>query len=144
MTDGGQPVAQNRIDDCIFCECRPCRCVELVRPGRKAAQRVPSSAVVRESRPPAAPDAHAPTTPKLIAKRLKPPSAPTSVAVLEAPLVKTRPEVRDIRSQEETDLRMALTALADAELLCAEDLVRERNRIELPKWRIDALIWRQT
>lgn len=40
-------------------------------------------------------------------------------------------------------MRMALTSLADAELLCAEDLQRERDRIALPSWRIDALIWKQ-
>jgi hypothetical protein len=40
-------------------------------------------------------------------------------------------------------MRAALTALADAGLLHWEELERHRDTIELPAWRIDALIWRQ-
>lgn len=62
---------------------------------------------------------------------------------LEPELRSKTQQVRQYRSQEETELRIALTVLADAELLCPEDLERERERIDLPSWRIDALIWRQ-
>jgi hypothetical protein len=163
-------MARNRVDDCLFCEQRPCACNKPARPERKSRPtRIPvagagspdperdagpvrqvGSARTTYAEPKVKVPVRIPNTvpssvltpiPAWRPARVNPENGePETPGLLEPQLTK---QVRQFRSQEETELRAALTVLADAELLCAEDLERERERIDLPSWRIDALIWKQ-
>lgn len=136
-------MARNKIDECLFCESLPCVCGKPKNPSKPkraaAAEPASNSSVPRAVRPPRSPRPAASDgndvqkLPVKIPNRAAPSSVPQP----------TRAAVREIRSQEETDLRMALTALADAGLLCADDLEANRKLIDLPSWKVDALIWRQ-
>jgi len=46
------------------------------------------------------------------------------------------------RTDDDAEFRRALTVLAEAELLNDEALREHRGLLNLPSWKIDALIWK--
>lgn len=126
-------MARNRADVCMFCDQLPCRCGKP--PREPKAPRAPKTE-------PSRPTFKQPVQQIPVKVPSKVPGGVQAVKIDRPQPV--APVIKEIRSQEEVDMRNALTALADAELLCAEDLAKHKAMIDLPSWRIEALIWRQS
>lgn len=59
------------------------------------------------------------------------------------PKLKPVPVIQQAVSQEEEDLRRAVTIIANAGLLDEKEMRKHRNLIDLPEVRIKAIVWRQ-
>lgn len=119
---------------CFLCEESPCSCG---KPSRAPARPRSMPAAATTTLPVAQP-ATPPARPMGLPK-LKAPPAPTPVAA--KPKLGKLNEVID---EEEMTFRKALTAIVEVFEIPLEDLIRERHRILLPKWKIDAMIWKAT
>lgn len=105
---------KNTADSCMFCGANPCECN---KPAKKAA--VPR---VKQVKP-----VIQKLTPSVVARPTKP--------ALQA--------VARVRDQEKAELGRAITVFADLDMLHRDELEKHRDIIDLPRDRIDAMIWRQ-
>lgn len=127
-------MARNRIDECMFCERIPCQCGRPARPDKSS--RAGSTKTDRPTRSPSRNDAE-PSRPPV-----KIPRAATATDYRPVVAARTIPVVRQVISEDDLELRRALTVLA--EIISAEDLEANRHMIDLPSWKVDALIWKQS
>lgn len=118
--------ARRVADSCMFCEDEPCICIKKPKKSTLKPKNKPTTSVPTEST--------IPTKSPVPTKSRKP---TTTIATPDFT------QIKQIRSEEDQAFRNALTALADADLLHRDELVRHRGMIDLPSTRIDLMIWRQ-
>lgn len=122
-------MARRAEEACFICEQAPCACGKPSRAPAKP-KAMPSVAAALPA---------APAAPKQMPK-LKLPSAPASSVAIKPRMSK----LHEVLDQNEIDLRNALTAIVSVFEIPVEDLIAERHRILLPKWKVDAMIWKAT
>lgn len=131
-------MARNKFDTCMFCNQLPCSCSKKTPVKKTPKSRVakPAAAAVTTTPQPIAPEPKRTVTPIRVTS---PPRRP--IANLNS-----RPDhsaIRSVKSDDERELARAITVLANAGLLHKSELARHRKLIDLPAWRVDALIWKQ-
>ena len=127
-------MAQNRVEECMFCERLPCECNKKVKPkpaAKSAPKKAPPTTVTDSVAP-----AQNPVSP------VKIPSAAKSAVQSTPPAQKSSVQFTSARTDERALERYALTVLAESEILAADSLREIRDRLDLPSWKIDALIWK--
>jgi hypothetical protein len=125
-------MARNTADACMFCgENHSGNCG-----GTAAKKSAPKVTRVRPEKP-AQPVAPQPT------QRAES-SKPDEVSVFDdAGYKPAMTSIARVRDPQEEELSRAITVLADADLLHHEELDKHRDRIKLPSYRINAMIWKQ-
>jgi hypothetical protein len=120
-------MARGRSDECMFCGGNPCECNKPSKPTR--IRKVPTGETPAVAPP---------------AKRLRPPAKVPHAATVRspAPAQRTPAPVKQYRTEEEQQWRRAITIIAESGLIGEDELTKHRASINLPPWKIDALIWK--
>lgn len=132
-------MARNKVDECMFCGFAPCAC-------NKPAKPVATTKEVKAPQP-KAPRANLPTThnPGISPSPVAPPIREVRQAGVPGLPAASAPKtlhVKQYRSTEEEQWRRAITLIATVLGLSEADLVKHRDSLDLPDWKIEALIWR--
>lgn len=147
------------IDDCLFCGANPCECNKPVNPAkstakrRPAVERVPAGSAATDNKRDAVTAGPVPAQPVPVQEQAKQPvkiptRKPASKPVAERtiPQPRARPDlstIKNLRSEEEEEFRRAVTIIVTTFDCLPEDLKNNRQFIDLPSWKIDAIAWRQ-
>jgi len=119
------------IDTCFLCDSIPCRCFGNARKSRASSSK----------------QGNPEPTPAVAQKKVALPTrTPITVPVVKSAKPRARfdpSSIKNIQTEEEAELRRAATVLAMAFELDVETLESHRNLIDLPAWKIDAMIWKQ-
>lgn len=107
--------------DCIFCDPNPCGCNSKKKTSPSVRKKLPGSVAIR-------------STVKSVVKPVVKSTASTAPR-------KATP--RPVAVDPELELSRAITVLAEAGLLPAEELIKHKEKLQIPKQKIAVLIWRQ-
>lgn len=118
---------------CILCEKSPCECNKPKKAASKSAIR---------SAPRQQPAQDEPRQKVLKIQQAAPTTARRALpAAVRSP--QPLPRTAQEQSDDDADMRRALTVICQSGLMCIEDIQRLRNELDMTAVEIDALIWRR-